>query len=146
MAQATAEVRGADQGVWDAREHQRRLQWRFVGYISLSFVTLPFVLPVWNRVLVNSIGRFVSVEQLHVVQFSVLGWLAGRYAGTFAGVRGWLGLTLLGGVLGLLDEALQRWLPGRFFDWADVGLNVAGLALGLGLCAMWDWRKRAVSR
>jgi len=108
--------------------------------------TLPLALPVWNGFLIGTVGRVVTVAHLHVAQYSVLGWLTAWYAqARSGGMRGWVGPGLLGGGVGLLDEIVQRWLPGRVFDWVDVGWNLAGLVLGMSAWSGWSWLTRAVT-
>ena len=140
-------MRGGPGGheVREAEQHSRAIRRWLIGYIALLFGSLPFALAVWRTVLMGSVGRFVTVEQLHVAQYSVLGWLGGRYADAVVSPPWHRGLLVVCGAgIGLLDETVQRWLPGRFFDWSDVGWNLAGVALGLSLSAGWEWLKRVV--
>ncbi|MCH2279365.1 MAG: VanZ family protein [Vicinamibacterales bacterium] len=52
---------------------------------------------------------------------------------------GWAsGVFLAGSSIGLLDELLQIIWPRRYFDWADVGMNVVAVGLGL-LVAIPTW-------
>jgi VanZ family protein len=46
---------------------------------------------------------------------------------------------LIGALIGYADELLQILWPRRYFDWADVGMNVVAVALGL-LVAVPAWR------
>ena len=48
------------------------------------------------------------------------------------------GVFLAGSSIGLLDELLQIIWPRRYFDWADVGMNVVAVGLGL-LVAIPTW-------
>jgi len=74
----------------------------------------------------------MTVEQIHVAEYVGLGWLSAAYARAVDPSRGKLiRLLLFVAGVGLLDEVAQRWLPGRFFDWADVRLNLAGGIAGL---------------
>jgi hypothetical protein len=45
---------------------------------------------------------------------------------------------LAGSSIGFLDELLQIIWPRRYFDWADVGMNVVAVGLGL-LVAIPTW-------
>ena len=103
-----------------------------IGYVALLLGTLPVALPLWTRVLQGSVGRFITVEQIHVVEYLGLGWLGAAWARTIKPPpwNALLSFVLVAGV-GLLDESAQRWMPGRFFDWADVGLNLVGGIVGV---------------
>jgi hypothetical protein len=46
---------------------------------------------------------------------------------------------VLGSLIGYVDELLQILWPRRYFDWADVGMNIVAVALGL-LVAGPVWR------
>lgn len=61
----------------------------------------------------------------HVFLFLVLGVLAG------AGF-GWIGIGAAA-VWAVVDELTKPLVPGRHFSWIDVGLNLAGVAVGVGL-------------
>jgi VanZ family protein len=105
-------------------------QW-LIGYVALLFAMLPLALPCWNAFLRDSVGRFITIEQIHLLQYMGLGALAAGYvvaSRRWAGALGGMALLLLG--CGLLDEVVQRWLPQRVFDWTDVFLNWAGGFLG----------------
>lgn len=105
-----------------------------VGYVVALLGTVPIALPCWER-LRDTLGRFVTVEAFHVVEYSGLGWLTASYARA-AQPPPWvlaLLVALIAGV-GLLDEAVQLWLPARVFEWFDVFLNWGGSLLGTALC------------
>lgn len=107
-----------------------RLGW-VIAYSAGLFVASVVALPCWNTFLRDSVGRLLTIEQLHVIEYAGLGALAGfACRGT---ARSWrrvigLGMTVVG--VGFLDEALQVFLPQRYFQWSDVLLNWAGLAVG----------------
>jgi len=61
----------------------------------------------------------------HVFLFLVLGVLTG------AGF-GWIGIGAAA-VWAVVDEATKPLVPGRHFSWIDVGLNLVGVAVGVGL-------------
>ncbi|MBE21637.1 MAG: hypothetical protein CL481_05590 [Acidobacteria bacterium] len=48
------------------------------------------------------------------------------------------GTLLVGSSIGFLDELLQIVWPRRYFDWADVGMNIVAVGLGL-LVAVPTW-------
>ncbi len=112
----------------------RKLTFLLVGYVVLMLGTLPVALPLWKQFGQDSIGRVVTVEQIHLAQYFVLGFLACLWA---LGNR-WKGpqlLLLLGGacLIGIVDEWIQSLLPSRYFQWSDVGLNGVGSSVGLVL-------------
>ncbi|MBI3083822.1 MAG: VanZ family protein, partial [Candidatus Omnitrophica bacterium] len=104
------------------------------GYVVALLGIVPIALPCWER-LRDTLGRFVTVEAFHVVEYSGLGWLAVSYARAAQTPPRALALliALIAGV-GLLDEAMQVWLPARVFEWSDVFLNWGGSLLGAALC------------
>ncbi len=77
-------------------------------------------------------------ERLHYLGYGLLAMLL--YVG-FARDRGEpgkgstlvpaLSALLVGSLLGFADELLQIVWPRRYFDWADVGMNVVAVGLGL---------------
>jgi hypothetical protein len=115
-----------------------------IGYIVALFAALPIALPCWNNWLLPSLGRFVTVEQIHLLQYTGLGWLAGLSTQT---------PLILVGIVGLLEEMVQSFLPQRFFQWSDVGLNWGGGLLGLfavrvgqNLCRLAEQRMGALKK
>ena len=67
----------------------------------------------------DTLGRWVMVEQIPLVQYAELGYRAERYRSHW---------TLLGlaRIVGLCDEVAQGHLPQRTFEWSDVWLNGLG--------------------
>lgn len=106
-------------------------RWLF-AYIAAMFAMLPAALPLWNGGLRDWLGPAIALWQIHLAQYAGLGWLAGRWA-SGPRRRGW------GKAAGLLvavvfaDELVQAVLPGRFFGWSDIGVNLAGAGLGAAL-------------
>ena len=122
------------------RQRRRLLRRWMLGYVAVLFVTLPLALPIWNGILRDSLGRVVTIEQIHLAQYGGLGWLAGVYAraGAYTGRTGAL-LLLLCAAIGLCDELVQGALPGRFFDWVDVRLNAMGSLAGMLGSSAFAW-------
>ena len=113
-------------------QRQRRLRWWVGGYVAALFGLLPAALPCWNGWARDVLGRFVTIEMIHVGQYLGLGWLAASYA--WAGedpFRTWTGLGPLVAGVGLVDEIVQGYLPQRVFQWSDVLFNWMGIALGV---------------
>lgn len=102
-----------------------------MGYIAMLFGTLPFALPLWNAYLRDWLGRFITVEQIHVLEYLGLGAVAAGASPTLSRPRR-TRLVLVGLILwvGLVDEVIQLALPNRVFEWADVRLNWSGALLG----------------
>jgi hypothetical protein len=74
--------------------------------------------------------RDAPEEALHFVQYGVLGilaWLALRPSLPDAG--SFLGAALIGGIVGLLDEAIQWATPMRVWGLRDIGLNLFAAGL-----------------
>ncbi len=121
-------------------ECQRRRRRWLIGYVILLLGTLPIALPCWNGFLKGSIGRFVTLGQIHLVEYAGLGGFGALYAR--ADAQPWRSLGNFVGLLavvGLVDECIQWILPKRYFDWADVGLNLVGGVMGLAFVAVIDW-------
>ena len=58
-------------------EQAKRVRRWLVGYAVLLIATLPLGLPCWNLFIRDSIGRVLSVEALHVMEYVGFGLLAG---------------------------------------------------------------------
>ena len=85
----------------------------------------------------TSMARYPQ-ERLHYLGYGLLAVLLylglARYRGesaTGSAVVPALAALLVGSLVGFADELLQIVWPRRYFDWADVGMNV--IAVGLGL-------------
>jgi hypothetical protein len=81
------------------------------------------------------LARWASTpeERIHFVQYGLVGILL---AWALADPRNSRRLTALralalGSVAGVVDEVLQGFIPGRVFDWRDIGINCLAVALGL---------------
>ena len=80
-------------------------------------------------------------ERLHYLGYGLLavllyvGFARARQAvsdgGVLAAVVPAAATLVIGSLVGLADELLQILWPRRYFDWADVGMNVAAVSLGL---------------
>jgi hypothetical protein len=87
----------------------------------------------WRLLASSPIGR------VHLPEYGLLAVLAGRaFGGTIPAA---LGGGAAAAVVGLLDETVQLFTPGRVFDWWDVALNVAAAVLGGLACAWWRWTR-----
>ena len=50
-----------------------------IGYSAALFLAIPVALPIRNGGLRDTLGRWVTVEPIHLVQYAGLGWMAERY-------------------------------------------------------------------
>lgn len=120
----------------DRRRRILRRMW--VGYLVVLLGTLPLALRCWRLWCQDTIGRWVSAEAAHLVEYAVLGWLAARYGGVCERRRRALtGPLLISAGVGVADELVQAGLPERVFQWSDVWLNWAGVLLGGMVWAGW---------
>ena len=102
-------------------------------------------LPCWQGFLRDSLGRFISIQQIHVGEYLGLGVVAALYlqaAGRPRRMR--IGLVGLVAAVGFMDELMQLVLPQRVFDWSDVRLNWAGSLAGLFLVSTTAWLMRTL--
>lgn len=114
---------------------------RVAGVVLLLAVLAAYVLllTVFYR------GR-VTIEKVHILEYGVLAYLALNAVTVTS--RGGAGVVLAAAFVaaaGYGDEALQRLLPLRYFDWYDIVGNWIGSALGsvawLGASAHSPWRR-----
>ena|SRR3989338_5109968 len=116
---------------------KRILKMLLLAYIIGLFVASALALPGWNSFMRDSVGRILSIEQIHVLEYMGLGIIAAVCFRTphlrwSAQVGLWGGLVLVG----LCDELFQLVLPQRSFQWSDVFLNTAGVFLGFSFFEM----------
>lgn len=74
-------------------------------------------------------------EALHLVEYGILSLLLFRaFSRRYPDRGAYVVSTLLGSILGIGDEIVQWALPGRYFDFRDIGINVLAVAvMQLGL-------------
>ena len=53
-----------------------RRRW-LIAYVAGLFLTSALALPCWNAFLRDSLGRFITAEQIHVIEYGGLGWRSG---------------------------------------------------------------------
>ncbi len=122
---------------------QIRRRW-LIAYAAGLFLISAVGLPVWNAFLGDSLGRVLTVEQIHLVEYAGLGAVAALFLRTAA--RPWRACMRLAGIVaavGLADEILQFFLPQRFFQWSDVFLNWIGGLAGLAIVGAVVRRRRS---
>jgi hypothetical protein len=86
------------------------------------------------------IKRDNPVEQVHLVEYGLAGFLAHRAASFPGGARVnrasyaiWTAVALGAGIL---DELIQYLLPNRVCDWRDMVINVVSVPVGLAAAAI----------
>lgn len=74
----------------------------------------------------------IPEEKIHILEFSILGWLASRDLNkakkSFMGI---IFAFVFIAVVGAVDEAFQAVLPYRYFQWCDIAFNIAGGSWGI---------------
>ncbi len=127
-------------------ERQRvRRRW-FLGYAAVLLTTLPAALPCWNAFLKETVGRVLSIQAIHVVEYLGLGLLGAWYRrASEQPRRALVRVLVLVLAVGLADELVQGLLPQRLFEWSDVWLNWCGGVGGVGageLAGWLSWKRR----
>lgn len=83
--------------------------------------------------------RYINLtpaEKTHFLYYGFLGFLVHRALRQhLEGSVLYTGVIALVAIIGLGDELIQYALPGRFFEWKDVGLNALSGALAAGIVA-----------
>lgn len=102
-------------------------------YSVLLLAVIPIAQPVWNVYFVNSIGKVISIEWIHVIQYGLLSLIGSWGYLVRFNIRRFIRLYCLIVSIALLDEFLQGLLPNRFFQWSDVILDGAGGILGIAI-------------
>jgi len=111
--------------------------WRFTTVPERCLIALSMLI-----YMAGTMAARFPQERLHFVGYGLMaGLLYAGWIGTAGspdepvGQPGWIGPAFLalvtGSAIGLLDELLQILWPRRYFDWADVGINVLSVAVGL---------------
>jgi hypothetical protein len=99
-------------------------RWIWLGGVALSYAVYAYSL------------RENPVEAIHFVQYGVLGAIAFRaLSHSFRDASIYPAAALVGGLVGVLDEAIQWVTPGRVWDARDIWFNfigAAGVQLGIG--------------
>jgi hypothetical protein len=76
----------------------------------------------------------IPVERIHILEYGILGWFAGRdLVKKEKKIWGILLALIFVAFFGVLDEAFQAILPYRFFDLRDIGFNELGGVCGIVL-------------
>lgn len=77
------------------------------------------------------------VEGIHYPEYGLMFVLWFRvFRPYFPGIGKYIAAFLLCNGFSLLDEGIQWWLPNRYFQWHDLGLNSVGIFLGLSATAV----------
>jgi len=79
----------------------------------------------------------IPEEKIHILEFAVLGWFAGRdLIKTDKKAKGISFALIFTLMVGILDEVFQGILPYRYFQWCDIGFNSAGGIWGIILYSL----------
>ena len=125
---------------------QRGLRRWLIAYLAALCGALPLAVPCWNGLLRGTIGRFVSVEAIHVLQYAGLGCLALLYGRQAKPPHRLVRVLLMVTGVGFLEELSQACVPHRFFEWSDVALNWLGGLLGMALPGTVEWMTSLLRR
>ncbi len=118
------------------------MTWWLVASILGVLLTSAIALPMWNAGLRDTLGRVLTIEQIHLIEYAGLGCVAAFGVHRQASLRwSWGLLIVIVAGVGLADELLQIILPNRVFQWSDVWLNWAGGLLGVTLAPATIWMR-----
>lgn len=83
--------------------------------------------------------NLTPAEKTHFLYYGFLGFLVYRAMRQHLhGGALYVGVIAMVAAIGLGDELIQYALPGRFFEWKDVGLNAIAGTLALAVVAVFD--------
>ena len=112
------------------------LFWRVIRS-STDILKMLLNLAIIGSLLIFSLRQPYLVEKLHVVEYGLLGWLAGRDLNkNKVLLKNVFFAFFFAALISLLDEGLQRLLPWRVGDLRDVFTNFISSALGLVFFAL----------
>ena len=84
----------------------------------------------------------IPLEEIHLINFSVLTLLYKKaFENSGRGQHIYWKALVLTVFIGSLDEFIQKFIPGRFADWHDIGLCLIGALLGALLAWIFDRRQ-----
>ncbi|MCM8774465.1 MAG: VanZ family protein [Candidatus Omnitrophica bacterium] len=79
----------------------------------------------------------ITVEKIHILEYGILGWLAGRdLLGKEKRMVKVIPTIIFIGLVSILDELYQAVLPYRYFDFRDIWFNGLGGTLGIVLYSL----------
>ncbi len=105
-------------GCWGARRIRGRFFWWLAGLLA---ATLFFAFRIR-----------IPEERIHLIEYAGLGYqLVAAIGKRQTGWPPYLTVSIVGAAIGWGDELIQGLMPDRAFDWRDVGLNTAGVWIGL---------------
>lgn len=112
---------------------------RYVGLSVRNFLVLTGFIALYAVIIVTSIG---FDKKMHLIEYGLLTYLlfdALRYR--FTAVSVYILSLVLTTLIGVLDEILQYFAPGRSFDLEDLSSNVLAGILMLVLIVIVEWLK-----
>lgn len=104
--------------------------------LFLNFVRLCFGRDAAQWIMDTIPLQFLVRKLAHFCEYAVLGILM---------VRAWencAGALVICSLYACTDEVHQYFVPGRAMQFRDVLIDSAGALFGIGLVALWRWRKR----
>ena len=100
-----------------------------ISVFALQYFTAPF-----------------AAKQFHLIEYSILSYLIyGAVQRDLKGTRVWFLVFMATLLVGLGDEALQRFIPKRFPSLHDVLFDMKGAAFGLMFAAIVEFEKKLVA-
>lgn len=127
------------------RHARRGPPWRS-AILAVAFLSAA----VWFAMMRTGVPEVDAVERVHLVEYGGLAVLWHRACGWGARGAKWLTPVLAGLLIGIADEGLQWWLPGRVGELHDVTLDAVATVCGLAAAVAWhppaSWALAAGSR
>ena len=104
-----------------------RRRWRFAAMLAGTGVAT-----LYARVVSTGVALVDVVEHVHFVEYGIVAWLFYRAWRPLDNGAAIVWPLLAGTLVGIADESLQAFVPGRVGEAHDIFLNV--VAVGCGLC------------
>lgn len=84
-------------------------------------------------------------KQYHLVEYSILSYLLyGAFKLDFQGIKVWIFAFAATALIGLGDETLQHFVPGRYSSLMDVVIDMKAAAFGLMFATIAEFEKKLV--
>ncbi|HON79052.1 MAG TPA: VanZ family protein [Spirochaetota bacterium] len=116
------------------------MYWIIIRYVGLSirnFMVLTAFIALYAVIIVTSTG---FDKKMHLIEYGLMTYLvfdALRFR--FKALSVYILSLLLVMLIGVLDEILQYFAPGRSFDLGDLSSNVTAAVLMLALVSIVEW-------
>jgi len=104
----------------------------FIIRKSPSFIKIIIFITVLTIGIVLAWQIKISIEKIHILEYGILGWFAGRdLIKTNKKIKGVILACIFCTIVGILDEIFQAILPYRVYEIRDIMLNTLGGTWGL---------------